>query len=174
MAAATRSDRSSAWPPSCPLSAHPFTRVRGYGGTQSYLDRIYLTPLAMQLFPPNDCSTLPFDSKQGVTDHIPLWMQCGNWTQFEPPQPRPFYWNSRDLHNFRSRLLDLFPPFACPENLSDATELYTQLCEQVVRIQLEVHPPDPPRPPKGPPSWPELARSIIRGVYDVGRPSSNG
>ena len=78
-----------------------FTRVRAYRGTQSYIDRIYLTDLAHKCFECNNFLKHDFSSPFVGTDHDPVSVSIGTWALPPPPGPTGQIWEKKDFPNFK-------------------------------------------------------------------------
>ena len=64
-----------------PHSPHtPYTRVRRYGGSKSYIDRVYGSPQLRALFQPSAASVLDFSRVPGAQDHDPVVVSTVPWT----------------------------------------------------------------------------------------------
>ena len=82
----------------------PYTRLRAYRGTKSYIDRIYLTDLAHKLFACKNLVKHDFSSPLVGTDHDPICVSVGTWALPPPVGPRCSLWNKRDLQTFKAQI----------------------------------------------------------------------
>ena len=74
----------------------PYTRTRRYGGTQSYLDRVYLTQIAAQFLTPHSFLVPDMSSSPGLCDHDPLAITFQPWSFKVEPGPRCTFWSHKD------------------------------------------------------------------------------
>ena len=76
-----------------PHSPHtPYTRVRRYGGSKSYIDRVYGSRQFCALFQPSTASVLDFPRVPGAQDHDPVVVSTVPWTvPHTPPPPGVHY-----------------------------------------------------------------------------------
>ena len=72
-------------------TATPYTRVRCFAGTKSYIDRAYGTRLYQASYNPSSSEVLDFSEVHGASAHDPIIVRSIPWTTphiFEPDAPR--------------------------------------------------------------------------------------
>ena len=77
--------------------AQPYTRVRRYGGTKSYIDRAYGSGMFVALYQSEAAGVLDFSRVYGVQDHDPIIVHTIPWATPHVPEPRCAMWNRRDV-----------------------------------------------------------------------------
>ena len=80
--------------------AQPYTRVRRYGGTKSYIDRAYRSRMFVALYQSEAAGVLDFSRVYGVQDHDPIIVHTIPWATPHIPEPRCAMWNRRDVTRF--------------------------------------------------------------------------
>ena len=140
----------------------PYTRTRRYGGTKSYLDRIYLTQVAAKFLTAKSFLVPDMTGAPGFADHDPLILICQPWSIQIDSTPRCTLWSHKDLRSFNSLLQDRFSPPSNP-NLGEAESCYALLsaniqeCMNLVNEQRQR-----PRPAGNSSSWEDTVRSLLR------------
>lgn len=141
----------------------PFTRTRRYGGTQSYIDRIYFTQVAAQFLIPSSFAVPSVGHFPGFSDHDPLLLYCQPWSFQMERGPRCSYWNHKDLRHFNSLLSSRFIPPPPPSSLSEAAAAYEALSQEV-RICMEETNSRRPHPAakKSGHTWEDTVRLLLK------------
>ena len=81
----------------------PYTHVRRYAGTKSYLDKAYGTRLFTSMFSPSGARVLDFSAVRGIQDHDPVLVHTTTWACPHVPEPRCAMWNRRDVDRYKKK-----------------------------------------------------------------------
>jgi ribonuclease HI len=142
----------------------PHTRVRRYHGTTSYLDRFYLSAVAARLFPVKAYRLQSFQSVPGGSDHDPIFVQLGTWSEQAPKGPRCSNWSSDTLRLFHADLQSTFQPHGPstigPPEVGDEYQALSKAClESMERINSLS--PMPHLPPSTC-SWESTVKALLQ------------
>ena len=141
----------------------PFTRTRRYGGTKSYLDRIYFSQVAAHFLTPTSFQIPDMTNAPGFVDHDPVLLFCQPWSFKSSPQPRCTFWNHRELRLFNSRLSARFIPPPTPLTISEAEASYSELSHCVQECMQEINADRHASIPKSPDSsWHTTVGLLLR------------
>ena len=108
-------------------SSIPYTRVRRYGGTKSYIDRAYGSRLFLSLFQATDARVLDFSGVLRIQDHDPIPVHTCPWSRPAMPEARCALWNCRDVSRFQRAMGALTSDIAAPSSAQDCAHTYTTL-----------------------------------------------
>ena len=142
----------------------PHTRVRGYGVSTSYLDRIYATKSLIPFLEVHHGSTLPIprsppsETNLGYwSDHDMVRVDLQPWAVLTDPTPSCIGWTKKHIQKFQGLMKSWVPP-TCDdpvgqyESLRDhMREAYKMTCQTPIRRNR----------PQGQ-SWAEYVRSLLR------------
>ena len=115
----------------------PYTRVRRFGGTNSYVDRAYGTRLYHNSFLTSSARVIDFTKVHGSSDHDPIIICSILWTAPHTPEPRCSLRNRRDVNLFRSLVGKHDVP--SPVSPHDVEETYHALTEMTLQTMKEVN-----------------------------------
>ena len=142
----------------------PFTRVRRYGGTKSYIDRAYGSRVFCALFKPTKVSVLDFSAVHRVQDHNPIVIHTTPLTTPQQPPPRCARWNRRDVQAFRRHISQLCADLPSPDTISDTEHAYEQLTRHMLQAMQRVKDskPDAPHQAHDITDWASLVRQLAK------------
>ena len=145
-------------------SSIPYTRVRRYGGSKSYIDRAYGSRLFLSLFQATDARVLDFSGALGIQDHDPILVHACPWSRPAMPEARCALWNRRDVSHFQRAMGALTSDIASPSIAQDCARTYTQLSSLMLQTMREINASKPPpAPPADDPSdWSSVVRQLAR------------
>ena len=110
----------------------PYTRVRRFAGTKSYIDRAYGSRLFHGIFNTSSAEVIDFKSVHGASDHDPIVIRTIPWTAPRLPEPRCALWNRRDLQLYRTILASSSQDVPAPECYTDVQLTYDKLCHRML------------------------------------------
>ena len=110
----------------------PYTRVRRYAGTRSYLDGAYGTRLFSALFRTSGARVLDFSSVVGAHDHDPILIHIAPWAQPHIPEARCALWNRRDVSRLGRDFSVVGAALPPPTVACDTAHTYEQLCSHML------------------------------------------
>ena len=111
--------------PQC--TSTPYTWVRRYGGTKSYLDRAYGSRLVTSLFRVSGAAAPDFSSVHGIQDQNPVLVHTQPWPQHRQPEPRCALWDRRDICHDKKKVADLTENIPYPRDASSVEATYAAL-----------------------------------------------
>ena len=117
----------------------PYTRVRRYAGTKSYIDRAYGTRLYQACYSPSSAEVVDFSKVHGSSDHDPIIIRSIPWTTPQIPEPRCAQWNRRDLHKFRSLMEHSVHDLQTPTSFHDVESTYHTLVQHMLHAMRTVN-----------------------------------
>ena len=120
----------------------PFTRVRRYGGTKSYIDRAYGSCLFCAAFHTTAACVIDFVNVHGIQHHNPIVIHTSPWTTPRCPPPRPprcALWNRRDVQLYKRTMNDLTTCLMVPYTFSDVEATYSKLQAQMLTAMQRVN-----------------------------------
>ena len=121
----------------------PYTRVRRFAGTKSYIDRAYGTRLYQASYRPTSAEVLDFSGVHGASDHDPIITRSIPWTTPHIPEPRCAHWNRRDTHRFRSLMEHTYHTLQTPTCYHDVQSCYQTLIQTTLHAMLTVNAAEP-------------------------------
>ena len=142
----------------------PYTRVRRYAGTRSYLDRAYGTRLFGALFQTSGAQVVDFSSVKGIQDHNPILIHTIPWAQPHIPEARCAQWKRRDVSRFRRDISAATAALPLPTVASDTAHTYQQLCSHMLTAMRRVNSQRPPSPPASDDvsDWSSVVRQLAK------------
>ena len=105
----------------------PYTRVRRFAGTRSYIDRAYGTRLYHNSFEVSSARVIDFSSVHGVSDHDPVAVSTIPWTAPHLPETRCAQWNRRDVQLYRALVSHALQDAETPESFQDVEGCYSKI-----------------------------------------------
>ena len=140
----------------------PYTRVRRFGGTKSYIDRAYGTRLYHKSFLTPSARVIDFTKVRDSSDHDQIIICTIPWTAPHTPEPRCSLWNRRDVHLFRSLVSKHDVP--SPVSAHDVEQTYRALTEVMLQTMTQVNTskPNNPLPPVDVSDWAQLVKQLAR------------
>jgi hypothetical protein len=82
----------------------PHTRVRGYGTSSSYIDKIYMSRKVSSHFSPCTLHIPDFSDLPGSSDHDPISVTFHPWGNSFNPGPRCHHWKKKHITLFQETL----------------------------------------------------------------------
>ena len=142
----------------------PFTRVRRYGGTRSYIDRAYGTRMFASLFQSTSARVIDFSAVTGAQDHDPIVICTVPWSSPQVPEPRCALWNRRDVQRYQSRIIPYTHHLPLPESPEDASHTYKSLTQHMLRAMRETNEQKghQPSPATDPSDWSAVVKQLAR------------
>ena len=124
----------------------PFTLVRIYRGTKSYIDQAYSSRVLCALFKPTNASGPFFSAVHRVQDHDPVVVHTTPWTTPHQPPPRCACWNRRDVQSCQRHVSQLCADLPSPASISDTGHAYDYLTHKRLQAMQcgNDSKPDPP------------------------------
>ena len=140
----------------------PFTRVRRFGGTKSYIDRAYGTRLYHNSFLTSSAHVVDFRKVHGSSNHDPLVICSILWTAPHTLEPRCALRNRRDVNLFRSLVTK--HDIQAPVSSHDIESTYRTLTEVMLNAMKQVNSskPIPPRPCVDVSDWAQVVKQLAR------------
>ena len=145
-------------------SGVPYTRVRRYAITKSYIDRAYGTRLFKNSFSPTAATVRDFSGVHGASDHDPIVISTIPWAAPHLPVPRCSTWNRRDLHRYRTAVERSTSGMATPAIYHDVALSYSALSSKILDAMREVNAAKPPfsHSPADVSDWQHRVRQLSR------------
>ena len=144
-----------------PDSPPPFTRVRGYHGTKSYIDRVYLSRMADTLFHSHEHWIDDFSKPDIGTDHNPIMCCIGDWGSIPPVGPRCTYWNKRTLQQYKQKVMVNAPsPPLQFMSLQHGEVWYASLTSHIRQVLKDIDEARPKRPPTQVQTFDQIVKTI--------------
>ena len=125
-------------------SGVPYTRVRRYAGTKSYIDKAHGTRLFKNSSSPTAAAVMDFSGVHGASDHDPIVISTIPWTAPHLPIPRCSTWNRRDLHRYRAAVERTTSGMAPQATYHDVAMSYSALSSKILDAMREVNAAKPP------------------------------
>ena len=122
----------------------PYTRVRRFGGTKSYIDRAYATRLYQNSYEVSSACVIDFSSVHGTSDHDPILVSTIPWTAPHLPEPRCALWNRRDVQLYRSLISHALQDCPMPEVYQDVENCYRRFTYCMLSAMRQVNASRPP------------------------------
>ena len=119
--------------------AQPYTRVRRYGGTKSYIDRAYGSRMFVALYQSEAAGVLDFSRVYGVQDHDPIIVHTIPWATPHVPEPRCAMWNRRDVTRFQKKISESAASLCAPQDARQAGTVYDTLVTSMLSAMREVN-----------------------------------
>ena len=117
----------------------PYTRVRRYRGTKSYIDRAYGSRLFQALYKISGAQVPDFSGVARIQDHDPILVHTAPWSQQVLPEMRCAMWNRRDVTAYKKRIAALTADMPPPVSAHDCALTYTQLTSHMLTAMREVN-----------------------------------
>ena len=142
----------------------PYTRVRRYRGTKSYIDRGYGTRTFCALFVSTAASVLNVSSVNGAQDHDPIVIHIVCWSTPNVPPPRCAQWNCWDVQRFQRHMKQLTASLPVPDTYSEVETTYATPCAHMLTAINTVNEakPDPPRSSCDITDWTSVVRQLAK------------
>ena len=121
----------------------PYTRVRRFPGTKSYIDRAYCTCLYQAGYRPSSAEVQDVLGVHGASDHDPIITRSIPWTTPHIPEPRCAQWNQRDTHRFRSLTEQSYHMLQTPTCYHDVQSCYQALVQTTLHAMRTVNSAEP-------------------------------
>ena len=142
----------------------PYTRVRRFAGTKSYIDRAYGTPLYQASYRSTSAEVLDLSGVHGASDHDPIITRSIPWTTPHIPKPRCAQWNRHDRHRFCSLMEQSYHTLQAPTCYHDVQCCYQTLVQTTLHAMRTVNSPKPT--PQTKPSdvcdWHQVVKQLTR------------
>ena len=142
----------------------PHTRVRGYGGSSSYLDRIYASRTLCPFLEVRKGSTFsvpksgsPLTDSGMWSDHDLVYVELQPWSIQTDPTPTCAGWTKKHVHRFQT-LMRQWQHQIVEEPIKQYVSLREHMRWAFLQVQLSLA---RPRRPTGQ-SWSEYVRSLLR------------
>ena len=142
----------------------PFTRVRRFAGTKSYIDRAYGSRLFHGIFTTSSAEVIDFKSVHGASDHDPIVIRTIPWTAPRLPEPRCALWNRRDLQLYRTIIASSSQDVPAPECYTDVQLTYDKLCHRMLDAMRQVNSAKTPlaTPSTDASDWSQVVKQLAR------------
>ena len=142
----------------------PYTRVRRYAGTKSYIDRAYGTRLYRACYSPSSAEVLDFSKVHGTSDHDPIIVRSIPWNAPHMPEPRCTQWNRRDVHRFRTLIESAVHGLQFPATYHDVETTYHTLTQHMLAAMRAVNATKAPPAPKATDisDWHQVVKQLTR------------
>ena len=142
----------------------PFTRVRRYGGTKSYIDRAYGSRLFQALFQTSGAQVPDFSGVTVIQDHDPILIHTSPWSQQVLPEMRCAMWNRRDVTSYKKCIAVLTADMPPPVSAHDCALTYAQLTSHMLTAMREVNASKAPVTPASddPSDWASVSRQLAK------------
>ena len=142
----------------------PYTRVRRFPGTKSYIDRAYGTRVYQASYRPTSAEVLDFLGVRGASDHDPIIIRSIPWTTPHIPEPRCAQWNRRNTHRFRSLMEQSYDTLQTPTCYHDVQSCYQTLVQTTLHAMRTVNSakPTPQTEPSDVSDWHQVVKQLTR------------
>ena len=142
----------------------PHTPVRRYHGNTSYLDRFYFSAVAARVFALKGFRVQSSHSTPGGSDHDPLFVQFGTWSEQAPKGPRCSTWTHATLRLFHADLQATWQPRCYPAlDLQSAESAYQDLSRACLASMEKINSmPASHTPPPSSSSWENTVKALLR------------
>ena len=117
----------------------PYTRVRRYHGTKSYIDRAYGTRRFAALYKSTDAAVPDFTKVTGIQDHDPILVHTVPWTTLHMPEPRCAMWNRRDALRYQQRISQLMRDLPIPHAIGEVEATYSTVTAHMLTAMRETN-----------------------------------
>ena len=122
----------------------PYTRVRRFAGTKSYIDRAYGTRLYHNSFEVSSARVIDFSSVHGASDHDPVAVSTILWTAPHLPETRYAQWNGRDVQFYRTLVSRALQDAEIRESFQDVEGCYSKITGCTLAAMRQVNASRPP------------------------------
>ena len=142
----------------------PYTWVRRFAGTKSYIDQAYGTGLYLASYRPSSAEVLDFSGVHGASDHDPIITRSIPRTTPHIPEPRCAQWNRRDTHRFRSLMEQSYHMLQTPTCYHDVQSWYLALVQTRLHAMRTVNSakPTPHTRPSDVSDWHQVVKQLTR------------
>ena len=142
----------------------PYTRVRRFAGTKSYIDRAYGSRLFHGIFNTSFPEVIDFKSVDGASDHNRIVIRTIPWTAPRLPEPRCALWNRWDLQLYRTIIASSSKDVPALECYTDVQLTYDKLCHRMLDAMRQVNSAKTPlaTPPTDASDWSQVVKQLAR------------
>ena len=142
----------------------PYTRVRRFAGTKSYIDRAYGSRLFHGIFNTSSAEVIDFKSVHGASDHDAIVIRTIPWTAPRLPEPRCALWNRQDLQLYRTIIASSSQDVPAPERFTDVQLTYDKLCHRMLDAMRQVNSAKTPlaTPSTDASDWSQVVKQLAR------------
>ena len=124
----------------------PYTRLRRYHGTKSYIDRAYGSRSFTSFFQSTAAYVPDFSSVTGIQDHDPIVVHTIPWGTPQVPEARCALWNRRDVSKNQRKISTLARDIPVPNTYAEVEHTYSLLTTHMLTAMREVNEQKPPPP----------------------------
>ena len=117
----------------------PYTQVRRFAGTKSYIDRAYGSRLFHGIFNTSSAEVIDFKLVHGASDHDPIVIRTIPWTAPRLPELRCALWNRQNLQLYRTIIASSSQDVPAPECYTDVQLTYDKLCHRMLDAMRQVN-----------------------------------
>ena len=124
----------------------PYTQLRRYHGTKSYIDRAYGSRSFASFFQSTAASVPDFSTVTGIQDHDLIVVHTILWSTPHVPEARCALWNRRDVSKYQRKISALARDIPVPNTYADVEHTYSLLTTHMLTAMREVNEQKPPPP----------------------------
>ena len=117
----------------------PYTRVRRYHGTKSYIDRAYGTRTFAALFKSTDAAVPDFTKVTGIQDQDPILVHTVPWNTPHMPESRYAIRNRRDVLRYQQRISQLMCDLPIPHATDEVEATYSAVTAHMLTAMRETN-----------------------------------
>ena len=153
----------------------PYTRVRRFAGTKSYIDRAYSTRLSQASYGLTSAEVLDFSGVHGASDHDLIITRSIPWTTPHIPEPRCPQWNRRDTQRFRSLMEQSYHTLQTPTCYHDVQSCYQALVQTTLHAMRTVSSakPTPQTKSSDVTDWHQVVKQLTRQAKRLSKSSTD-
>ena len=142
----------------------PYTRVRRYHGTKSYIDRASGSRTFAALFKSTDAAVPDFSKVTGIQDHDPILVHTVPWGIPHMPESSCAMWNRRDVLRYQQRISQLMRDLPIPHAIDEVEATYSTVTAHMLYAMRETNEKKQPmeRRPTDVTDWAKLVRQLAR------------
>ena len=128
------------------FSEVPYTRLRRYHGTKSYIDRAYGSTYFASFFKSTTASVQDFSRVTGIQDQNPILVHAVQRSTPQVPVARCALWNQRDVSKYQHKMSALACDIPIPHTYEESEPTYSQLGTHMLTAMREINAQKPPPP----------------------------
>ena len=146
------------------FSEVPYTRLRRYHGTKSYIDWAYGSRSFASFFQSTAASVPDFSRVTGIKDHDPIVVHTIPWSTPHVPEAVCALWNRRDVSKYQRKLSALARDIPVPYTYAEVEHTYSLLTTHMLTAMREVNEqkPPPPRTNTDVTDWSTVVRQLAK------------
>ena len=142
----------------------PYTGVRRFAGTKSYIGRAYGTRLYHNSSEVSSARVIDFSSVHGASDHDPVAVSTIPWSAPHLPETRWAQWNRRDVQLYRALVFRALQDAETLESFQDVEGCHSKITGCMLAAMRQVNASRPPttHPTPDVSDWYRLVKQLAR------------